>query len=401
MPLETEYKHLSDSLEQVYVVDVDEPENKILVYEIDKEKETIKFYPKDSFVVKEVLLDGFKKIPPEFSDLGYIKAGLTYYLDKKLKNVEISKLCISKTKRSFFRKYKEKYTVVISYNDFKLLKDRLTQLNNESKAEKSLAVDEFFHTSFPRKFPKQELSARRRATKAISNLDESVIEQLTHNDISKLLDFVGLLLDKKYTLAAHRRKLFNSAKIKVDEVALSDVISKFEILLKEDPPESKWGDFLEDNLYLVESKYIQILPELNVVLAGARKLDFGLIDTQGYLDIFEIKKSSTKILAANQDRGNFYWHTEALKALVQAEKYLYNAERKASGLAEDIAREKNVSVNVVKPRAIVVMGNSAQLDNDAKKEDFRILRMSLKNIEVVLYDELLERLKNQKNKTLL
>ena len=44
------------------------------------------------------------------------------------------------------------------------------------------------------------------------------------------------------------------------------------------------------------------------------------------------------------------------------------------------------------------MGANAQLDSLEKEEDFRVLRQSLKNIEVILYDELLERLKNQKNK---
>ena len=44
------------------------------------------------------------------------------------------------------------------------------------------------------------------------------------------------------------------------------------------------------------------------------------------------------------------------------------------------------------------MGTNAQLDSLEKEEDFRVLRQSLKNIEVILYDELLERLKNQKNK---
>ena len=37
--------------------------------------------------------------------------------------------------------------------------------------------------------------------------------------------------------------------------------------------------------------------------------------------------------------------------------------------------------------------------NDNMKNDFRILRDSLKNVEIILYDELLERFKNLKNRT--
>ena len=67
-------------------------------------------------------------------------------------------------------------------------------------------------------------------------------------------------------------------------------------------------------------------------------------------------------------------------------------------MAKDITREKKIDVKVVRPRAVVIMGTNAQLDSLEKEEDFRVLRQSLKNIEVILYDELLERLKNQKNK---
>ena len=123
-----------------------------------------------------------------------------------------------------------------------------------------------------------------------------------------------------------------------------------------------------------------------------------MVDSQGYLDIFEIKKPTTNLLAKSKDRGNYYWSTNAVKALAQAEKYLYNTERKASQLKEDISREKNINVEVIKPRVFVIMGNKSQLDHKDKKADFQILRRSLKNIEVILYDELLERIENQKSK---
>jgi hypothetical protein len=44
------------------------------------------------------------------------------------------------------------------------------------------------------------------------------------------------------------------------------------------------------------------------------------------------------------------------------------------------------------------MGSRDQLTDQAMDEDFRVLRQSLKNIEIVLYDELLERLRNQRTK---
>ena len=234
--------------------------------------------------------------------------------------------------------------------------------------------------------------------RAIRNLDESIIEHLKPGDVEKFLDFIEKLLTVKYSSAASRRKLFSAAKVKVDEVALKETIQAFEAKLENDESEHKWGEFLQKHLFLIDSKYVSVIGQLNVVLGGERTVDFGLVDSQGYLDLFEIKKPTTKLLATNPDRGNYYWSSDAVKAITQAEKYLYNAERKAPSLAEDIAREKNISVSVIRPRAVLIIGYSNQLDTLDKETDFRVLRMSLKNVEVVTYNELLQRLKNQMSK---
>jgi hypothetical protein len=162
--------------------------------------------------------------------------------------------------------------------------------------------------------------------------------------------------------------------------------------------ESKWADYLRRNLFLIDARYIDTIPQLNVQLGGVRKMDFGLVDSQGYLDVFEIKLPTTPLLAKNSDCGNHYWSTDAIKALTQAEKYLYNAERKGSDLAEGIKREKGLRVDIIRPRALLLIGHSTQLQTDNMKEDFRVLRQSLKNVEIILYDELLDRLKLQKDK---
>ena len=60
--------------------------------------------------------------------------------------------------------------------------------------------------------------------------------------------------------------------------------------------------------------------------------------------------------------------------------------------------QRKTKVEVIRPRAFVLLGHSDQLDDDNKRRDFQVLRMSLKNVEVILYDELLKRIKNQKGK---
>ena len=398
MPLQAETELNDDGTEAVFVFDTDEPEKRHLTFHIDANNQKIEFYPREGFITKKVEIEGFKKIPPEISELGYFKGGLEYYFSKKFQGKKVNKFRIVKNGNSTLRTYHGRLTFVLGYESLKSLKAKLTELSNENKRERSLVVDEFFHKEFPSKFSEARLPGRQRAARVINNLDSGIVEFLEASDVEKYLDFMEILLTGKYSLAARRRKLFGAAKLKVDEIALKETIEIFEKKLTGDEPEQKWGEFLKKHLYLIDSKYISVIPELNVVLGGERRVDFGLVDSQGYLDLFEIKKPNTKLLSATKDRGNYFWYSDAVKAITQAEKYLYNAERKASSLVEDIAREKNIKVLVTRPRAVVIMGHTDQLDSQEKKEDFRILRNSLKNIEVMTYDELLQRLKNQMSK---
>lgn len=398
---ETERIEKSDGVYEIYVFDHEAPEETHLAYIVDMKRHNIIFRPEPGFAVDEVLLEGFDNIPPEFSELGYLKGGLMYYLTKKLNEQEITEFVISKTDKSRRRKVKSGKKLVLSYADFSDLKEQLTVISNEAKRERSLCVDEFFYRVFPKYYKKITATSKSRASKVTRNLRPEIVEHLTSDDISTFLDFIETLLKTKYKSQIYKRKLFNTAKIKIDDLAISEVIETFEQMLYYEPAENKWGTFLKRNLFLIDSKYVHALPELNVVLANYRKADFGLVDAQSYLDIFEIKKPSTRVLSSATDRGNYYWSTEATKAIVQAEKYLFHAERKAPSLAEDIETQRKTKVQVIKPRAFVIMGLSSEFDDDNKQRDFRILRMSLKNVELVLYDELLERIKNQKGKIFL
>jgi hypothetical protein len=385
----------SDNLQEIYYTDLDNKRQ--LCYLIDKNNSIITFFTHNKFFLPEIYIEGFKNIPPEFSNYGGIKAGTLYYLNSRLSNPKTSKFTISKNKKNSYRKINGKYHVVMNYSDFRRLKKLLSDSFNEGKFDRNQITSEFFHSVYPRrfKFTMQDTS-RRRATKVIENLDSSIIKHLEKDDVDTILNFVESLLNTKYKSTIYKRQLLNNTKIRVDEIAINNIILEFERMMSQDLVESKWGDFLRKNLFLLDSKYVNFIPQLNVICANARLVDFALVDYDGCLDIFEIKRPSTPLLAKNDDRGNYYWSTDAIKAIVQAEKYQYNAETH-SNLEKDISREYNLNVKVQRPRAILLIGNTNTLEYKMK-EDFRILRMSLKNVEVVPFNELLERLKNLKNK---
>ena len=398
---ESEYNLLSTTQKEIWVIENEDESSKRLAYKFDGSNKTIVFYPKQTdFPISEIMLVGFDALPDDFSDNGYIKQGVQYYLSKKVEVSNITKLTISKNDDTSIRKNRgtDSYSVILKYTDFKTLRENFLVVNNQSTQSKNDIIDGFFYNHFPSNFPENTSTAQQQYKNVIKNLTPEIIAHFTTDDLRVVENFITQLLEKRYQSNNHKFLQLARTKVQIDTLAIDRILNEFQTNLSNDISENAWGKYLQKNLFLLDSKYVKILPELNVILRGSRNADFGMIDTKGYLDIFEIKKPDTPLLSNDTDRGNYYWHKNTVKALVQAEKYLYNAERKASSLAEDIKREERIEVKVVKPRAILIIGHSNQLDNEEKKDDFKVLRKSLKNIDIILYDELLEGLENQKNK---
>lgn len=155
--------------------------------------------------------------------------------------------------------------------------------------------------------------------------------------------------------------------------------------------EQSWQDFLSNYILLLQHNYGEVLEKESVSLQG-KFPDFMLVDPYGYLDIYEIKKPSTQLLRYDASRNNYYWDIELSKAVAQVENYMYQAQRQADTLTNDIRKAKSIEVNIVRPRGYIIAGMRDQLTSDKMHDDFRILRESLKNVDIILYDDLLRSL---------
>ena len=398
----TEEKRINDNIKEIYVID-DDSKLEHLAYRIHHNEQLIEFFPMDTdYFINVIYLEGFKTIPKEFSENGYMLSSVQYYLDTLFKDIEVGKFTISKQRETSLKKYKNGYHFVISYDQFSVYKQEMTSISTESKLEKRQTTKTFLATVFPTIFEASDISITRKKNRFVQSIDQAIIPFLSNADLQLVEKFVTNLIDERYISSPLRFKMITEYKENIDSIALNEAISKFETNYKNNVSEAEWGSFLKQYLFLLESKYIKIIPELNLALGTWRKVDFGLIDAQGYLDIYEIKRPTTDLLNPKEDHGNYFWNTEMSKAIVQAEKYLYLCERKAPDIAEAIKREYGSEVKVIKPRAILIAGHSDQIrGNSNMEEDLRILRSSLKNVEIILYDELYERLITQRQRTYL
>jgi len=155
--------------------------------------------------------------------------------------------------------------------------------------------------------------------------------------------------------------------------------------------ESSWQSFLRERILVLRNSYGEVLEKESVSLRG-KFPDFMLIDPYSYLDIYEIKRPTTTLLRYDRSRDNYYWDTEMSKAISQVENYLHQVQRNSDALMNDIRRSKGMDVAIVRPRGYIVAGVRSQLETDKKRDDFRILSEGLKNIDVILYDDLLRNL---------
>jgi len=182
------------------------------------------------------------------------------------------------------------------------------------------------------------------------------------------------------------------------KVYFEKIIKEFKSKLKRKVQnEQIWQNFLSEYILLLRNTYGEVLEKESVTLQG-KYPDFMLLDPYGYLDIYEIKKPSTNLMKLDKSRNNFYWDVEISKAISQTENYLYQVQRCSDTLINDIRRNKGIDVNIVRPKGYIIAGMRDQLTKGKMLDDFRILSEALKNIDIILYDDLLTNLESFVNK---
>lgn len=220
---------------------------------------------------------------------------------------------------------------------------------------------------------------------------EAVEKRLSVEDRAALEEFIPDYLSSiPGTLRAKKKlKVIYDSLDAGRKIYLSKVIKEFRRKLKARVQnEQTWQTFLSEYILVLRNTYGEVLEKNSVSIQG-KFPDFMLIDAYGYLDIYEIKKPSTRLLALDRGRNNYYWDPEISKAIAQVENYIHQAQRHADVLRTDIQKSKGVDVNIVRPQGYIVAGTRSQLASPKMADDFRILSESLKNIDVILYDDLL------------
>ncbi len=182
-------------------------------------------------------------------------------------------------------------------------------------------------------------------------------------------------------------------------------LAKFqELMLNDKTSEADWQAFFEANKWVFGLglryqilKVNQTQPHYGgeaVDGKGDQRGDF-LTHSQAkakYTCLVEIKKHSTDLLGKRYRNGAYSASEELSGAIAQVQANC--AKWEIEGSRSDENRDKMGDVHTVQPKGLVVIGNTAELEDDREKwSSFERFRRNTLNPEIITFDELLERAK--------
>ncbi len=371
-----------------------------VIYRMDREVGVGDYYVNtDSSQIKwitEITLDGFRTFPRTLYPTGFGFKVSGNQLLKELHDRYGARLRITLSAKSPSTITEGKRIVRVTLNEASLIQANrvVSDIKRKRADEIRVVVAGYLSKEFPSIFGTGDTSLLNYKPNTIADLleDESVIESLSERDESSLKAiYPHLISGMDFTLRSTKQVRIISEGIKASQkVYLEQTIEEFRRKLASTSTEGVWQKFLLKHILTVLNVYAFVIEKQNVDLAG-KYPDFMLVDAYGYLDVYEIKKPQTPLLRYDKSRDNYFWDTELSKAVIQTEKYISNVERNRFELEAKL-RKKHSEARIVRPQGFIIAGTRSQLKTDEMQQDFRVLNHSLKNVDVICFDDLLDNL---------
>lgn len=167
--------------------------------------------------------------------------------------------------------------------------------------------------------------------------------------------------------------------------------------------EDQWQNEILKIILLLYPKYIRVFKEAPVRDTYSNKnrnIDLLLVDSSGNTDIIEIKQPFDKcIVSTNRYRDNHIPLRELSGTVMQVEKYIFYLNKWGRAGEKCLTKKyedelpEGLEIKITNPSGIIVMGRNLNLSGD-QKQDFEVIKRKYKNvIDIITYDDLLNRLR--------
>lgn len=208
-----------------------------------------------------------------------------------------------------------------------------------------------------------------------------------------------VIRDDAAHMAAEQPRQLMELRSVIEQVTLAELVSKFEELLEKRLPESKWQSFFKANPFILSLAFphpvFLIQDQAHVggtMLRGSGESIVDFLFAQrftGSLALIEIKRPSTSLIESKTFRGDLHApHKDLTSAIAQVLDQRYQLLTNFAAKSQDpLLKDTHVSA----VHCIVVAGIAPSTIEGKRSLD--LFRNSSKDVAVVTFDELLERLK--------
>lgn len=339
----------------------------------------------------KIYYTGFAARPKFLPESGYGFAGLKHLLELLKKRLKKFTLTIVADEKSLLKKSGSTYKVRLSAKAITKMKSQRFVHNREVQLRLG---QQTLHELFPSIFKKAHFHSYQKGMFA---------EILSADFDPRLLD----ISDKQALTRAMTKDFGGATAVDISEaykqsrdtqlIGLEKLILQFEKELNKSHAESWWQTYFSTRILFFQDSYIQKLEKQNVSIVNTKFPDFMVVTSDGYIDVIEIKTPETVLLNEDKSRSNFYWAPEISKAISQVENYIDSITKHSDAIRNKLRDVHSIDFRIIKPRGIVIAGKAETFGSNIKKgDDFRLLNEALKNVEIVPYDELAQRLRNTK-----
>jgi hypothetical protein len=339
----------------------------------------------------QITFSGFDKIPKMFFPRGLPRGFRTgkYILERFKHQFGEFTLDVTKEDESMILTKTKPAKINLRIRDIRRIID---SFNANYRIEGTKSVDKYLCSIFPTDFPQYSETYRPNSlASAIPKQTEGI--QLSDRDKKKYLQLLPILADCDIKSQRDLKRLLAGRKV-LHYLHLEKLLGEFERRLGKPAKEHTWQTFFKKNLLILNPSYIELIEKPNISLS-IQLPDFLLLSVDGYVDVYDIKLPEMLLLALDKSHKNYYWTTEITKAISQVENYIDSINKYANDLAVAIREKYKLDLNIVRPRGYIIAGHSKELkDSEKKSDDFRLLNESLRNTNIIPYDDFLVRFRN-------
>lgn len=244
--------------------------------------------------------------------------------------------------------------------------------------------------------PKQDPKAGRHPYRKLFTAVVEGKEELSEEDQNAVID---VLTSHAADIAENQPEKLARLRGDIELVTLEALIIRYEGMLGKNLAEAHWQDFFNENPFILNMAFgYPVIKVRDQASVGGRRLSGGGEKITDFLvknsltnntAIFEIKTPQTPILNKTAFRDGIYTPSADLSGSInQALDQKYQFQKQITQI-KDNSRLYDIESYAV--HCCLVIGKTP--DGDERKKSFELFRRNSKDVEIVTFDELLEKLK--------